>query len=43
MLKLLGEIPVLGTFVIKPVLTAEEFVVDRAIDAVNLLRVLLGL
>lgn len=43
MLKYLEHIPVLGPFVIHPVLAAESFTVDRALDVVNLVRVFLGL
>lgn len=43
MLKFLEHIPVLGTFVIKPVLIGESFAVDRVLDVVNGARLLLGL
>jgi hypothetical protein len=43
MLHLLEHLPLLGPYVIKPVLAVESFTVDGVLFAVNGVRVLLGL
>jgi hypothetical protein len=43
MLKLLESIPVLGPFVVHPLLTAESFTVDAVLTGVNYVRLFLGL